>query len=379
MSPDRAANLLNHTSVKSCARQSWSRTTTERALRNEEAVLNLKGREWQKLNAVERERVVKICFSYWRSRGFPYYRLNDSELAREYTRLEGVTKECILVGDEIQISMIGLRLANYFHPQMWSVKTKGRRSPDKCFNDDSALRRLISRALNVWTDRCAVNESNLRGMLITFSRTARVSNFRPTAAKAIIERYSNCGDTVLDFSAGYGGRLLGCLPLKRIYIGIDPCTQQVRGLRKMKAKLESLVKPRAKAIIHRACAEDFLPGIRANSVNLVFSSPPYFNTERYSNEKTQSYLKFPEYEQWLEAFIGRVILESRRILKPGGYFIINVADIRGYKLSDDVLGLATKHFRHTETLKLRLSSLPYLRARPQEAFKHESVFILRKE
>lgn len=340
--------------------------------------MRLKGSEWRQLDAAERERVVEICFRYWRGRGFPYYCLSDSEIAKEYVRLESVSGECTIVGDEIQMSMTGLKLANYFHPHMWSVKTKGRRTPYICFNDDFALRRLIRRALSVWPDRFAVNESNLRGMLITFSHTARVSNFRPTAAKAIIERYSRPRDTVLDFSAGYGGRMLGCLPLERVYVGIDPCMQQIRGLRKMKAKLKSLVRLRADTIIHRACAEDTLPRIKANSTDLVFSSPPYFNTERYSEEKTQSYIKFPLYEQWLEAFMGRVIRESRRILKPGGYFVINVADINGYKLTDDVLRLAAEHFKHIETLRLRLGNLPYLRANPQDVYKHEPVFVMRK-
>src|SRR5205085_207140 len=109
--------------------------------------------------------------------------------------------------------MVGVKLANFFHPQMWSVPVGPRRSPLDCFEDDKALRELIRKALRIWPDRYSVNESNLRRMLKTFSHTAGVSNFRPTAAKAIYERYSKSGNTILDFSAGYGGRLLGCMPL----------------------------------------------------------------------------------------------------------------------------------------------------------------------
>jgi|SRR6266545_76183 len=345
----------------------------------EEMVLNLRGREWSKQSTRNRELLVSLCFQYWRTRGFPHYSLTDQQLVHEYSRLEAASSDHLLLNDEIQSSMIGVRLANLFHPQMWRVKMKGRRSPYTCFEDDEALRRLIRRALTVWADRRAVNANNLRGMLLTFSHTGRVSNFRPTAAKAIYERYSQDGDTVLDFSAGYGGRMLGCLPLDRTYLGIDPCREQIIGLRRMSAKLSKLVRVRARTVIHQVCAEDFLTGQKARSAALVFSSPPYFNMERYSNSSSQSYIRFPTYEKWREGFIVPVVRQSRRILKKGGYFVVNVANINGYKLSDDMLCIASEHFRHVRTLKLRLGHLPYLRDDPGNAYKYEPVFVFRKD
>jgi hypothetical protein len=344
----------------------------------EELVLNIRGREWQRFPGELRDQLAEMCFLYWRSRGFPYYKLGDSDIKAQYYQLAAVGKGQILLRDEIQLSMVGVKLANYFHPQMWSVKTRGRRSPLECFNNDEAFRRLIRRAFRVFPDRSSVNENNLRGMLRTFSHTGCVSNFRPTAAKAIYERYSQDGDCVLDFSSGYGGRLLGCLPLLRHYIGIDPCRQQIAGLRSMKAALKRLVRIRATASIHHACAEDFLPCCDADSVSLILSSPPYFDMERYSYEMTQSFIRYPRYDEWLERFIGRVVTESTRILKPRGYLILNVADINGYNLAQDVRRVASSCLTFVETLKLRLSHLPYLRQRSGEKFKYESVFVFRK-
>lgn len=345
----------------------------------EEMVLNLRGREWSKQSPRNRDLLVDLCFQYWRMRGFPHYSLSNREMAHEYSCLESANIDRVLVGGEIQSSMIGVRLANLFHPQMWRVKMKGRRSPQACFEDDDALRRLIRRALTVWADRCAVNANNLRGMLLTFSHTGRVSNFRPTAAKAIYERYSQDGDTVLDFSAGYGGRMLGCLALDRCYLGIDPCREQIIGLRRMSARLGKLVKVSARTIIHQACAEDFLTELKARSVALVFSSPPYFNMERYSNSTSQSYIRFPTYEKWREGFMVPVVQQSRRVLKKGGYLVINVANINGYPLSDDMFSIAGEHFSHVTTLNLRLGHLPYLRDEPGNAYKYEPVFVFRKD
>lgn len=344
----------------------------------ENLVLNLKGVEWQKLGLMQRERIVEMCFHYWRTRGFPYYELSDCEILREYRRVEAARKEKILFDNELQLSMSGIKLANYFHPQMWSVQVIGGYSPLERFHDDEKLRKLIRKALSIWPDRYAVNGSNLRRMLKTFSHTAGVSNFRPTAAKAIYETYSKDGDCVLDFSAGYGGRLLGCLPLRRHYIGIDPCKKQVRGLKEMLRQLRRLIRLEAQTSIYKACAEDFLPRLEDHSVSLVLSSPPYFNQERYSDEPSQSYLRYLTYDAWVEHFLRKVIAESWRILKPGGYLLINVADTNGYKLTADTQRLASDYFRFTKALKLRLGHRPYLRKRTGQPFKYEPIFVFEK-
>jgi DNA modification methylase len=352
--------------------------TSSDHLRIEKLVLNLRGSDWHKLEPAEREKVVDVCFRYWRARGFPYYELSESEIIDEYGRLIAASKEQMLLGDEVQMSMVGVKLANYFHPQMWSVPINGVHSPVERFNDDEKLRKLIRRALSIWPDRYSVNESNLRGMLRTFSNTSRVSNFRPTAAKAIYQQYSKSGDRVLDFSAGYGGRLLGCLTLDRHYIGVDPCKEQVRGLRKMARTLKLLTNPQARVSIHRQCAEDFLPTLASASASLVFSSPPYFNHERYSTEPSQSYIRYPTYDQWLYTFLRKVVAESRRILEPGGYLLLNVADVNGLNLAADVFGIASRYFVHARTLKLRLGHKPYLRSRTGSAFKYEPLFVFKK-
>jgi SAM-dependent methyltransferase len=316
---------------------------------------------------------------YWQARGFPYFQLESSEKSNEYRRLVDVDSKGILLETEIQMSTVGLRLANAFHPQMWGVRVGVCRSPMECFNNENALRRSLRKALQIWPHRYSVNENNLRRMLKTFSKTAGVSNFRPTVAKAIYEKYSVDGDCVIDFSAGYGGRLLGCMPLNRHYIGMDPCRRQIRGLRKMKTTLEKLVDIKAKVELYQACAEDLLPEIEEKSATLVFSSPPYFNHERYSTEKTQSYLRFPEYNDWLRGFLGKVLEESHRILKNHGYLIINVADLKKYNIAQDTLNLASLHFTLVEKLKLRLGHLPYLREQKMDAYKYEPVFVFKKQ
>ena len=95
----------------------------------ENLVLSLKGEDWARFGKRKRDDIVSRCFLYWRDRGFPYYELSDHEIIKEYESLQRAAKERILTDDEIQISMVGVKLANYFHPQMWGVRMNGAHSP----------------------------------------------------------------------------------------------------------------------------------------------------------------------------------------------------------------------------------------------------------
>jgi SAM-dependent methyltransferase len=344
----------------------------------EHIVLNLTGREWLALEKAEQDWLVELCFFYWRNSGFPHYEMSDEEMSKEYGKLERTDSGRCLIGREIQIAMAGVKLANYFHPHMWGVQVKGASSPFERFDDDISLRKLIRRALHIWPERKAINDINLRGMLRTFSNTTRVSNFRPTAAKLIYDLFSKDGDTVIDFSAGYGGRLLGCLPLRRNYVGIDPCLKQFRGLRTMVSTLRPLVPIQATVDLRQACAEDVLPNFRAASAALIFSSPPYFDLERYSGEHSQSYIRYPDYHQWREQFLKKIIDESHRVLKRGGHFAINITNKNKFALADDTKKHALSHFQLIKTLKLRLGHKPYLRKRNLSAHKYEQIFVFQK-
>lgn len=341
-------------------------------------ILYLKGKKWQLMNPNEQEKLVERAFKYWRKRGFPYYKLSNSEIQREYINVAQTDSKKMILGDEIQMSMAGIRLANYFHPQMWKVRVSNCRSSIECFNDDDALKGCIRKALTIWPNRYSANESCMRRILKTYSRTASVSNFRPTVAKAIYETYSCDGDIILDYSAGYGGRLVGCIPLKRIYIGIDPCKQQVDGLKSMIKKLNQLSLGRTKAIIHHACAEEFIRNIQSESIELVFSSPPYFNKERYCEESTQSYVRYPYYHKWLSHFLEKIIYQSFIILKPNKHFIINVADIKNTSLSEDTFKICQRYFKHIKTMRMRLGFVPYKRNNVNQAYKYEPIFVFRK-
>jgi hypothetical protein len=57
-------------------------------------------------------------------------------------------------------------------------------------------------------------------------------------------------------------------------------------------------------------AEDLLTGFPKGTAQLIFSSPPYFDRERYSDEPSQSYIRFPKYSDWKRHFLEVAIVES---------------------------------------------------------------------
>jgi tRNA1(Val) A37 N6-methylase TrmN6 len=61
--------------------------------------------------------------------------------------------------------------------------------------------------------------------------------------------------------------------------------------------------------------------------DLIFSSPPYFNTEKYCNEETQSFKRYPTKLEWKNGFLKKLIEKSYQFLKTDSYFVINIANV----------------------------------------------------
>lgn len=324
-----------------------------------------------------RESWIDRALQYWRGNGFPYPRLDADQIESEFRLLQRSSSKAAFLGGALRTATTGLRLANSFHPQMWHIRSQQHRSaPVDYFNDDLRLRQLLGRSPRFWPSRRCWNAQCVRSLFRIYS-SGRVANFRPLVARAIIERFSSSGDSVLDFCAGFGGRLLACLTLERHYIGVDASLLQVKGLESMLDALKNVSVGTAE--VHHASAEDFLPTIASHSVDLVFSSPPFFKTELYGSDPTQSALRYPEYQDWAQLFLRVIVLEAHRILKPGGFFVINVASKRRLPLTMDTLRFAEPLFGAPRMLRMIMHSRPLQRSRRLQSFRWEPVFVFKNQ
>ena len=105
------------------------------------------------------------------------------------------------------------------------------------------------------------------------------------------------------------------------YIGTDVDPQTVEGNEKLALELG------AGATVRVVCspAEKYDPG----PVDFVFTSPPYFNQERYSHNDAQSWVQYgTSLEAWVEGFLRPTVCTAMRSLPVGGYMALNVADVR---------------------------------------------------
>jgi DNA modification methylase len=123
--------------------------------------------------------------------------------------------------------------------------------------------------------------------------------------------------------------------------------------------------------LHQIGSEDFVP--EPGSVDLCFTSPPYFDCEKYSNDAEQSYIRYPTREKWQNEFLGRTLRNCRTALHTFGFLVVNIASVDSYPtLEDDFVRLATSYgFCLLGVIQLRLSSMPG----QGNGHKHEPIFV----
>lgn len=151
--------------------------------------------------------------------------------------------------------------------------------------------------------------------------------FKATDASAIYDRYTPEGGLILDTSMGFGGRMLGAMTAKKHlrYVGTDPNTETFYHLLQQRDDLEALGIDVDERIEMHCCGSEAISGLEGQC-DFMFTSPPYFDLEVYTDEETQSYNMFPDLDSWFEGYVRPTIRAIRESLKVGGYAAIKIAD-----------------------------------------------------
>lgn len=265
--------------------------------------------------------------------------------------------------------MHGLALAWSYMPHSWSIQCNDMRTVMDVFNDDELFKQVIKKRIRMGDN---ISDNGIRKMLKMFTGTQAVSNFRPTAAYALYNRYAPVGGNVLDMSMGFGGRLLGAIKAKVNYIGFDPSTPTVRGLTNLAIDFGGYIHTSLNKL-----GSEFID-LPKNSIDFAFTSPPYYDTEKYTTEPTQSYMKYRTKDEWLVDYLGATFYNVRECLVDGGYMAINIANVKSYSnLEHDAVKMALMSgFVLDHTLKLSLSNSSFVAGK--SAFKYEPIFVFKK-
>lgn len=323
-------------------------------------------KEWLKLSEDELLNYKNEIYNYYRKNGFPYFPIDKEWRLKEFQKLLNFDfTSCIDTENKtITQTMHGLSLCWSYHPYHYEIPCNDQKTVMGTFNDEETFKKVIAKRLKIGDN---ITDNGIRKMLKIFSGVQCVSNFRPTAAAAIYHHFAGSGSTVFDMSHGFGGRVLGGSIAKVNYIGVDPSSRAFKGVSEMCSDFNLPAK------LYNIGSECDLP-IGDSSVDLCFTSPPYFNCEKYSIEETQSYVKYPNKDLWVNGFIMDTFNNCERILKESGTMIINIQDVKSYKnLVSDIIEAAKKcNFRHVDTWKLQLSNLG------GSGFKTEPLLIFKK-
>jgi len=328
--------------------------------------LNIKRSEWENLDEKQQYELRQDIINYFRVNGFPHFKYDIEEQKKEMERLDKFVNDNQMETDGIiRQTMHGLGLCWSYHPHHWDIKCGTSKTPMQVFLDDKLLDKSIKKRMKSGSH---INEAMMRKTFKVSGGAQTVSNFRPSVARWIYDKYG--GDKVFDPCMGFGGRLIGAIssPKVKHYEGCDPNTKTFDGLSKMAKNLQDTTK----VVLNNIVVEEYEP---KDTFDLVFTSPPYFDTEKYSEEETQSYLKFPTYEKWLNGFLRKLVENSIDSLNKGGYFIINIANTkRATTLENDFLEIMKSYDMSLEkTLNMTLS-----KQHSGGQFKYEPIFVYNK-
>ena len=272
----------------------------------------------------EREHLESVVKGWILDKNHEVARLtySDDYMLYNVNSLMSLSTSDIYSNGEFGVNSVGVSVLQTFFPELEGVdKVKGCCMRDFCKKSEKSFTRYVRKLL-----KYGKSPNDMRSMF-AFVGAGYCSNFRPATAKTIYELYGKENCKVLDTSSGFGGRLLGFFTAKNTseYVGIDPNTAD--SCNRFIEFMQMRFGLNKEAYVNKIGSEDFTienyPQYE-NYFDISFTSPPYFDTEKYSDSDTQSYKKFNTYDLWVDGFYRNTIYNSCNALKIDGTFAINI-------------------------------------------------------
>lgn len=167
------------------------------------------------------------------------------------------------------------------------------------------------------------------------------TQFKISLAISVLRKFlpDTRNSSVLDISAGWGDRLISAIACDVAnYVACDPNTTLASGHREI---IEHFVTDRRERfkIIYEPFETATLPsGIE---YDLVFTSPPFFDLEIYSDETTQSVATYNSANNWLVNFLFKSLEKAWNVLKVGGTMAIHITDTPSLKVCEPMVLFAS--------------------------------------
>jgi hypothetical protein len=321
---------------------------------NMKPYLQIEEDEWQHIiTTYEKDEVVDELAKCLHTYPCPIPEISDEETLKSLSKLKGVKWGDLLIEKEwfprnerkskypltpkyFKRDNSGNNASNPFHIEnRWKVDWTRTPSGWRTWQTIDGIKTIV-RAF--WSLEKVLTKVDLQTIrMATTLRKYVASQFKPAIAKAFYDYFKS--ENVLDFSAGWGDRLAGfyCGETTKHYVGIDPNTlnhpnyqRQVEFYKKNQTFFEESKE------VDMICspAEDVDYSKYENHFDTIFTSPPYFDVERYSSEDTQSWVRYKDIDTWNTEFLHNTLGKLIPTLKKGGILAVNIADVYSAKDKD---------------------------------------------
>ena len=188
----------------------------------------------------------------------------------------------------------------------------------------------ISRVLILKHPKTLINNLLYRCLQIGINGRVFVHEIPPFSIRKMALNFKlNLQSKILGPCGGWGGEMIGFSTISNHYECCEPSTKTYEGLLKLADFIKNIL-PEFNPIIHCLPFEDFEN--KNNHYDFAFTSPPYYDTEYYSDEETNSCNRYKTFENWTNNFYIPLIQKTMNSLKTGCYFVLNIGS-RKYPLS----------------------------------------------
>lgn len=147
------------------------------------------------------------------------------------------------------------------------------------------------------------------------------------------------------------------------YCGFDPNKKLFKNLKKYKAFLKenNIINNKQHCGLYNQGSEIYRPELK-ELFDVSFTSPPYFNLEKYSEDNCASTNNYNNYNLWVKEFVIPTVNNTCKYLKHGGYAMINIKNLNKHETCfDDFFTAFTniKDMEYIETFNLTIAKKQY--------------------
>ena len=270
----------------------------------------------------------------WTDTSYPYRIISKQQAIDEFLKLKQMAQ-----GDISPKSIMGNRTVDWGTEKM-RKKTKYRNhAPVDLWKNKEKRAKLLKFAKRLYGDfhTPSIEQSVRKAIDLQWGT---VNTMRPASAVQMYKKYN--ATTVLDFTAGWGSRMIAAMALDIDYIGID----SNKSLKPGYEKIINLLKPYTKSKVTMVWKEAQTVDIsKLPKYDYVFTSPPYEYLEvyehmsNYENKTAQirqpsssQNIKLDDSTKFYDEFIVPTLKSAYKHLPKNRYICINMPDMMYEKI-----------------------------------------------